>query len=188
MNVREDPELKDLLLGGEINMVECLSCKEIFYGEAFILYHDPENEIIAFVYPSDKKEFGELLFEKTMADFTKEQAEAPVERKLSYKPVCFFGLNELLQFVEADEEVSLQSEVAEAIARENGLSVKKLRPGLARAQSLPRVIPVDGSAKDARPSVLSGLKRLTSLNDRLTIYNQALARLEADPAIDVRFS
>lgn len=187
MNVREDPELKDLLLGGEINMVECVSCKDVFYAESFVLYHDPDNEILAFVYPSDKKELGDLLVEKTMADFNKEQSEAPAERKISYQPASFFGLNELVQFVEKDEEVSLQSEVADAIARQHGLTVRTLRPYLARSQDLPRVLPVDGSGA-AKPAVLGGLRRLTSINDRLTVYNATLIRLGADDGADVRFS
>ena len=33
VSVREDPELKDLLLGGELNMAECQSCKKVFHAE-----------------------------------------------------------------------------------------------------------------------------------------------------------
>ena len=37
INVDLDPELKDLLLGGELNMTECEACHKTFYAEHFLL-------------------------------------------------------------------------------------------------------------------------------------------------------
>ena len=188
MNVHEDPELKDLLLGGEINMVECDACHEVFYAEAFVLYHDPDNELMAMVYPSEQKEMRELLVEKSLADFEASQATLPGNERLSYKPVCLFGLNDLVGLVEAVEEEALQSEVTEAIAKERHLAIRRLRPFVARSQQLPRVLPVDESkAANPRQSVIGGLERLKSINDRLTLYNDALARLTAAPGAEIRF-
>jgi hypothetical protein len=188
MNVHEDPELKDLLLGGEINMVECNACHEVFYAEAFVLYHDPENELMAMVYPSDQAEMRELLVEKSLADFETSQATLPENERLSYKPVCLFGLNDLVRLVEAVEEEALQSEVTEAIAKERQLPIRKLRPWVARTQELPRVLPVDESKTDnPRQAVIGGLERLKAINDRLTLYNDALARLIAATTAEIRF-
>jgi hypothetical protein len=189
MNVREDAELKDLLLGGEINMTACPACQEVFHVDAFLLYHDPDNEILAFVYPLDQKQLGELLTEKTMADFVRDQENEPAEKRLAYKPVFFFGLNDLAAFVEKDEEVALQSEVAQAIAEQERWPVRKVRPSLARAQDLPRILPVTDDTNGAsRDAVIGGLRRLVETNDRLTVYVDALRRLAADPASAVRLS
>lgn len=188
MNVKEDPELKDMLLGGEINMVECAACKEVFYAESFILYHDPDNQVLGFVYPAEQREMGPLISEKTLVDFEREQAEGPAHLRLDYRPVVFFGLNELVSFVETDEEVALQSEVAEAIATQQGWPFRKVAPFVARSQGLPRVLPVSGDDETGTRGVLEGLRRLVEHNDRLTVYTDAYRRLSADPAVAVRLS
>jgi hypothetical protein len=51
LSVSDNPELKEALIAGEINLVSCPKCGEMFYAECFILYHDSRNELIAFVYP-----------------------------------------------------------------------------------------------------------------------------------------
>src|SRR5438552_3618111 len=73
LNVREDPELKELLLGGEVNMMECKACREVFYAEHFLLYHDPDSELLAFVYPQSYEEKQAEWEEKTRTDFLKTQ-------------------------------------------------------------------------------------------------------------------
>src|SRR3954469_4499031 len=47
----QDPELKVLLLGGELNLVMCPQCGYVAYHDRFILYQDPAAEIVAYVYP-----------------------------------------------------------------------------------------------------------------------------------------
>src|ERR1051326_2089305 len=85
VNVQEDPELKDLLLGGELNMSECRSCQKIFYAEHFLLYHDPSAELMAFVYPYAFRIEKERYEEKTRSDFEQSQAGAASPQSLSYK-------------------------------------------------------------------------------------------------------
>ena len=51
INAEDDPDLKESLVCGEINVVCCPKCSQIFYAEHFVLYHDPSVELIAFVYP-----------------------------------------------------------------------------------------------------------------------------------------
>ena len=40
-----DTELKDALLAGELNLVACPSCKEIFPAENRLLYRDEKNKL-----------------------------------------------------------------------------------------------------------------------------------------------
>jgi hypothetical protein len=189
VNVKEDPELKDLLLGGELNIVECSACREKFHVDTFLLYHDPDNEILAFVFPLDSDLPADELAEKTTADFELSQATLPENEQLKYSPVHIKGLDELVRFVEADDESALQSEVLEAIAKEHDMSLTRLGPWKARQQSLPRLLPVEnGEGRSAREAVLAGLKKLKTLNDRLTVYNDVLDRLSADSRLAVEIS
>jgi hypothetical protein len=189
INVREDPELKDLLLGGEINIVECPACKEAVHVDTFVLYHDPDDEIIAFVFPEDETLTGDLLNEKMNADFDTTQATLPEQDRLSYRPLAFKGLNELVAFVEREDEIALQGEVLLAISSERRLPVRKLRPSVARERNLPRVVPIlEEKGKSERDALISGLRRLRELNDRLTVYNDALERLTRQPDVPVRLS
>lgn len=186
INVKTDPELKDILSGGELNMIECVSCKEIFYAEHFLLYHDPDFELMVFVYPhsyGSQKEKWEL---KTMADFAQTQAEAGPEQKLSYDPISLFGLNQLVFLVEDEEEMTIQSQIAELLAQENGFQVRRLKPSDARLHKLPLVLPyVDKAASSAREAVMDGLAALKALNDRLSVYKMFEERLSSDPSIDL---
>jgi len=188
VNVREDPELKDLLLGGELNIVECAACKEPFHVDAFMLYHDPENEIIAFVFPMDETLDKEMMAEKMNLDFEASQATLPENERLAYGPVMLQGLNELVTFVEQEEEVALQGEVLEAIAKENGIPVRHLRPSRARDQELPRALPMLASdGRSDRDALIAGLQRLRELNDRLTVYTETLSRVSKDPSASISF-
>jgi hypothetical protein len=189
INVREDPELKDLLLGGELNVVECSSCKEPFPVDAFMLYHDPDNEIMAFVFPLDEDLDLELLKEKTSLDFDTSQATLAPADRLTYRPICMKGLDELVRFVEHDDEVALQGDVVAAIAKESKIPVRRLKPWKARQENLPRVLPViEAPGKNLRDAALAGLRRLHELNNLLTVYNQTLERLSSDVSASVDLS
>ena len=47
VNVFDDPDLKDVILSGRFNTVECPHCKKVFYHEHFFMYQDLQNELIA---------------------------------------------------------------------------------------------------------------------------------------------
>jgi hypothetical protein len=180
INVREDPELRDLLLGGELNMAECSACKEIFYAEHFVIYHDPDFELMAFVYPFSYRDQKSEWEEKTRGDFQMLQQGLEAE-VIRYQPVTLFGLDELIQMVEWDEEASVQSDIVEALARQNGLSVYHLKKSVARQKSLPMVLPYKEDAQPTvRESVLAGLTEIHAINDRLFLYEKAREVLDAD--------
>lgn len=45
VDVEQDPELKEMLLGGYLNVVQCPSCGSVTQVGTPILYHDPEHEL-----------------------------------------------------------------------------------------------------------------------------------------------
>lgn len=178
VNVKSDPELRDILLGGELNMVECKSCRKIFYAEHFLLYHDPDSELMAFVYPLPYGQEKERWETKTRDDFAK--SETPV----SYLPLTMFGLDALVRLVEWDEEVKVQGEIVETLAREHGFAIKKLKPALARKNEFPIVLPMNEAANVSfREALLEGLERLLGINEHLYVYAQLQKRLAENPAL-----
>lgn len=177
VNVKEDPELKDLLLGGELNMTECASCKHIFYAEHFIIYHESDRELMAFVYPLASAQDAQKWIDKTAIDFTVFQASTEAGSALNYKPVTLFGLEDLVQLVQKEEEMNVQSEIVKTLADQGNFSTKTLRAGKARELGLPLVLPLAGEG-EPRDRVKKGVEEVLKINDRLFVYRDLLAQLE----------
>src|ERR1019366_5230475 len=55
VHASEDPVLKDLLLGGEFNILICPGCARPAYQDHFVLYQDTAAELIAYIYPPAQK-------------------------------------------------------------------------------------------------------------------------------------
>src|SRR5580700_2358509 len=72
-----DPELKDLLLGGELNLVQCTHCGNVFYYEHFMLYQDPKEEIVAYVHRESDQEEEKLLHISMKKGFEEAQEILP---------------------------------------------------------------------------------------------------------------
>lgn len=186
VNVQEDPELRDLLIGGELNMVSCEHCSKVFFAERFLIYHDSEAELMAFVYPFDHASERARWEEKTRLDFAQTQAASSEERRITYAPLTLFGMDELLRVVEEDEERSIQADIADLVARQQGLRPVRLAPHVARAEKMPPVLPLAGEA--SRASLIAGLDRLLAANDRLSLYAALRRRLDDEPSWTPRFA
>jgi len=186
VSVREDPELKDLLLGGELNMVECHACKEIFYADHVLIYHDPDRELMAFVYPLSYADDRARWEDKSKRDFEELRKMGHEENVLRYEALVLFGLDELLKIVEKDEEEIIQSEVLEALAKAHQIPLFLLQSAPARKMGLPGVLPYDPDVALSKvESVIEGLKKLEKINDCLFVYRQALKILTAQPSLQL---
>lgn len=179
ISVQEDPELKDILLGGELNLIECAACKKVFYAEQFLLYHDSVNELMAFVYPYSYRDDKEAWEAKTKMDFS--------QSDFTYPAVTLFGLDELVHLVEGEEESEIQSEIVKHLASENDMAVRVLRPSVARRYSAPRVLPLKKDTTSAREALLLGLGRISELNDRLTVYSTFASHVRNTPSLTCEF-
>ena len=189
VNVREDPELKDLLMGGELNLIECTSCQKIFYAEDFILYHDPDSELLAFVYPYEYKGEKDKYIQKTKDDFAASQSSLGLQGVVPYAPITLFGLDELLAVVEWDDEAKIQSDIVAMIAQERGLAIKKLHTAFSRAEKIPPLLPLKSSGGTTEhEQMLAALRVIKSENDHLTLYAQALDRLSQNTSLKLEFS
>ncbi len=186
INASTDPELKELLIGGEINLIKCQSCREIFFADEFFLFHDKDNELMAFVYPSSDAHREEELKKQAMMDFQESQATTPDMEKLDYEPLVLFGMESLIALLNNEEEMKLQSEILLQLSKIHRISVVKLKPSAARLKGLPFVIPVSNvDTLPMKKAILEGISLLENFNDRLNVYRSMRTLLESKDEIDI---
>lgn len=175
INLREDPDLRSVLMGGELNVAACPACKALVFTERFLIVHDPEAELMAFVHPKAReaeREYLEACMHRDVA-----QAEG-VEggAKLSYPPALYFGLDALVDAMAAEQESNDQSAIVDALGAALPANVVRLPPAKARAAGLPRSVPLAGGGGMAE-RLAAGLEALLAVNDRLTVYAALRVRL-----------
>jgi hypothetical protein len=179
INAVEDPELKDAIINGEINIVSCPRCGQIFYAEHFLLYHDSENELLAFVYPSSFVADAEHWQKKMEEDFKKATEEIMPEGIMTYKPILMFGLDSLVELIRDEQELEDESSVLKYFAESYDLSILDIKPYFARANKIPRTLPVSKAKDlDMRAEIIEGIKVLLKHNSLLSHYENFLKVIE----------
>lgn len=178
INVREHPALQEEILAGQLNVVDCPRCGRIVYAERFVLYHDPDAELMAFVYPKDYEADADKWRGKTAEDFAVAQASMQEKERLPYRPLTLFGLDALVALIQEEQEKVDQGDILEALAPSLPLEFRRLRRSLARAHGLPAALPLSKDReKNADDRLREGLKVLLEANDRLKVYADLLERL-----------
>lgn len=162
-----DAELKEALLGGELNLISCPHCGEFFYHDRNIIYFDPSTELLAFVAPrADKENFAKIK-EQMKKDFGLLKANL-TSLSINYDPFYLAGLEELKLMLEYEENVILQSEVLAAQSAQRGFKLARLKPASARLKGYPYYLPVDGEDFN-KNNVLAASSALTAANPALTL-------------------
>jgi hypothetical protein len=178
INVGEDPDLKEAILSGEVNVVCCPSCGQIFYAEHFILYQDGASELLAFVYPTSFSQQASYCATKMKEDFERAMKEFLPEQRMNYQPILIFGLETLVGMIREEEELNEVS-ILEYSAKDLGLSLLRLHPSLARKRQLPRILPLlKEHNQTPRQDLIGGLKRLIDFNPHLTHFKNILQSVE----------
>jgi len=181
ISVSDNPELKEALIAGEINLVCCPKCGQMFYAERFILYHDSMNEFIAFVYPlsfqdqaAQCKEKMQLEFSKAVANFSEDE-----KKKMNYEPFLIFGIEDLVLLLKAEQELEDEETVLTHLAPEISVNILKFSPSLARKFSIPKVLPVLKNLKTVSDasSITEALKILLKHNPNLANYSKLYEKL-----------
>jgi hypothetical protein len=182
IHAQQDPELKDLLLGGELNLLMCPKCSHVAFQDYFVLYQDPTSEIVAYIYPPAQEQDAEFLQKSMLANFAEAQAiYKPKERK-DYSPLLVFGLESFVRMMEREELRNEQSDIAEAICKEHLIPFHKLRPSKARQLRIMQVIPsAQQNATYSRENILNGLELLLQQNPTLDYYKGLRDTIEKDP-------
>ncbi|MEI8217981.1 MAG: CpXC domain-containing protein [Elusimicrobiota bacterium] len=178
ISVMEDPELKESLDAGEINVVCCPACSKIFYVEHFLLYHDSKNELLAFVYPPSFVDQKKQLTQKMNTDIDNALVGLDADQKFSYRPILVFGLDALIEIIHADDQWEDELAILEFLSEELHFSVISLHPAQARRNDLPRLLPsVPVAGGNRRASVLAGLELLLGHNELLSHFRAIRDRI-----------
>ena len=85
----QDPELKDLLLGGELNIVSCTGCSYVSFQERFLIYQEPAAELVAYVYPEIQHNEAAELKKLMLAGFHEAQEVLPEKSVWITTRSCF---------------------------------------------------------------------------------------------------
>ncbi len=180
VNVAQDPELKDELLAGQLNVANCPTCKTMVYAERFVLYHDPSAELMAFIYPAGYGEEEEKWRDKTREDFAAAQNLIESDQRLAYPPVTLFGMDTMVELLRKEQEAFDQAAIVESLAVPLDFQARRLTPSLARKWALPPVLPLAGPADDEQSlRFRRGLDRVVQANDRLTVYAELRKQLDS---------
>lgn len=177
-----DPKLKDLLRGGELNLIACPHCGHVSFQDRFLIYQDPAAELLAYVYPESQRGQETELRTLMLKGFHDAQAGMPEKARVSYEPLLFFGLESLIEQLQLEEALAEQSQVTQVLCKENKLDFELLKPSLARSMSTMRVLPRAGTRHPpTRSEVLEGLDRLLTLNPALDFYARLRKAIQENP-------
>lgn len=183
VSVRENPELKEAVLGGQLNVVKCTSCFRLLYAERFVLYHDADSALMAFVYPKDM-EHDRIKIEQSMGGaFAQLQSELPEGQEIQYQPYLLFGMDALCALIRAEEDLADEVAVVESLCDSLQIKYKKISLDLARRKQIPSLIPyaVNDSKNGFRENAIAGLLKVMEANPHLQHYGKFLAEVNKDP-------
>ncbi len=84
IDIGQTPELKQVLLAGQLNASQCPNCRNVNYLATPVLYHDPENEFLGIFMPQQLN-MAESQRQKALGDLTKALMDAlPAEQRRGY--------------------------------------------------------------------------------------------------------
>ena len=177
ISVADNPELKEALIAGEINLVTCPHCGQMFYAESFLLYHDSSSELIAFVYPLSFQNQAAQCRKKMLADFDL-ALKSNENHKINYEPLLIFGVEDLTLLLKNEQEIEDEEMVLSYAAPKIHVETLKISPSAARKFSVPKVFPVvKGEKNPDLKAIVTALKILTKHNPNLLHYLSLLDRL-----------
>ena len=99
IDVGQVPELKQVVLSGQLNASQCPNCRNVNYLAAPILYHDPEYEFLGVFIPTQVN-IGEPQRQKIIGDMSKALMDSlPAEQRRFYmlNPQQFLSMESLTE-------------------------------------------------------------------------------------------
>ncbi|MEW6042533.1 MAG: CpXC domain-containing protein [Elusimicrobiota bacterium] len=189
INAAQDPNLKESILSGELNLIKCGNCFRLFYADSFVLYIDLPQEIIAFIYPAADESKKDELNKKTEIEFMSMCSSLTDEEKINIEPMVFFGMDKFSDFLKAENDMEDEIEVMRFICSQNKISTKTICKSRARKSKLPFILPKLKSKKnekaDQREEIIAGLNEVLKICPELTAYSSALQRITGDSSINL---
>ena len=129
VSVRSNPELKELILAGEFNLVRCPNplCQKVIFAEKFLLYHDVDQELLAFVYPREMENRLSEIQESVSEQYKNLREELVGEDRLQYQPFLLFGLDRLCDLIHLEEDRADEAAIVSALCETLSISYKTLK-------------------------------------------------------------
>ncbi len=177
----KDAILRDQAKAMECNLLLCPSCGAAFVPEAAWIYYEPDDEILAFVFPMSYKAEETKWRDKMKADFAAMREALGDHLPVGHEPEVFFGPEGLARLLEAEDWRRDERDVMAFFAHDLKLSVYKASAAWARANAAPSWLPYTGKTP-TRAGIVAGIKQVVAANDRLAAWFDYLAKLEKDPA------
>ncbi|NLO91095.1 MAG: hypothetical protein GX410_03765 [Elusimicrobia bacterium] len=176
-----DPDLRDAVRYGELNLLECEACGNFFYHEAPVVYFDPEAELLVFVMPHSYEAEAGKWREKMKADYAAIRDGLSREMKIDYEPLIFFGAEHLQQLLEDMLDAEDENASIEAAALSLGFKIAPFSPAKARAAGYPCRIPYAG-AKPAPESFVNAALEILASGLESPKLKKLLADVNSDAA------
>ncbi len=177
----KDAILRDQAKAMECNLLLCPSCGAAVLPEVAWIYYEPDDEILAFVFPVSFQAEEAKWRDKMKADFAAMREALGDHLPVGHEPEVFFGPEGLAKLLEFEDWRRDERDVMAFFAKDLGLSVYKASAAWAREHGAPSWLPYSGKTL-TRDTLLAGLKKIVEVNDRLTAWSGYLAALEKDPA------
>ncbi len=137
VDVSQNPDLKSLLLSGQINIAACPQCGNAGMLRAPLVYHDPDKELLLTYVPSELG-VSEVEQQRIIGDLTNRvMSSLPVDKRKGYllRPRSFLRLEGMI----------------EAILEADGITPEMLEAQRAKAALLERLLAMD--SEDARQAI-----------------------------------
>jgi hypothetical protein len=184
ISVVDNPELKEALIAGEINLVSCPECGGMFYAECFILFHDSKSELIAFVYPLSFQNQAAQCKAKMQKEFKTALEGFDEKQKIKYEPLLLFGIENLVLLLRTEQDIEDEETILKYVALKLSLDTVVIAPSLARKLGIPKVLPIPKGIKgiDSK-SLIKGLQIFTEYNSNLQYYSDFLKKVSKYEAI-----
>jgi len=179
VNVFDDPDLKDVILSGRFNTVQCPKCHQFFYHEHFFMYQDLQNELIAYVYPKENKSMAREFRNKMLSEF-KELTDGIEEfKKIDFDPILYFGIEDLIDTINHEDSLKDEMDIVDYISKILDFDIVEIKPSKARNLCIVNKIPkIKKSTGDTKLDIVSGLEQLLKYNPNLIEYSNFLSRIK----------
>ncbi|MDR1418405.1 MAG: hypothetical protein LBI80_04540 [Endomicrobium sp.] len=189
ISVSDNFELKEALIAGELNLVTCPECGQMFYAECFILYHDSQNELISFVYPLIFQEQAIQCMAKMQKEFKLALKNFSDKDKITYEPILLFGIENLVLLLREEQDIEDEEAILKHLANDLNLTVVKIVPSIARKLAIPKFMPFDKKNKDfSEKSLFLGLDNFVKHNSNLEHYADFFKRISKNKSMFTEIS
>lgn len=106
-NVTASPELRERILGGELNIVGCPECGNRFHVEMPFLYHDLTDREWIWVYPRDHEKESASVRDRIQDMWNRLVRMLPPDAARSfreeYRVMVLFGMDALVYYLRSKE-------------------------------------------------------------------------------------